>query len=103
MSGLPSGLQAVGVSDISLERATMQALADNPRVHADEIVAEARDGAVILRGTVGSVVQRAEAARTARAVPGVDKVDDELRVHVMGVDGRADADTEAAVLDALIA
>jgi len=80
----------------------MQALANNPRVHADEIAVQARDGAVALRGTVGSVVQRAEAARTARGVPGVGEVDDQLHVRVMGADGRADADTEAAVIDALI-
>jgi osmotically-inducible protein OsmY len=80
----------------------MQALANNPRVHADEIVVRARDGGVVLRGTVGSLVQRVEAARTARGVPGVGEVDDQLRVRVMGLDGRADADTEAAVLDALI-
>jgi osmotically-inducible protein OsmY len=92
-----------GVSDLPLERAIMQALADNPRVHADEIVAEAHDGAVVLRGTVGSAVQRLEAARTAHAVPGVDKVDDQLHVRLMGIDGRTDADTEAAVLDALVA
>lgn len=82
----------------------MQALADNPRVHPDEIaVAADEHGDVLLRGTVGSVVQRAEATRTARAVPGVRDVDDQLRVRLMGLDRRADADTEAAVLDALIA
>jgi osmotically-inducible protein OsmY len=91
------------VSDQSLERTIMQALAENPRVHADEIAVEARNGDVLLRGTVGSVVQRAEAARTTRRVPGVRAVDDQLRVRLLGIDGRTDADTEAAVLAALIA
>ena len=91
------------MSDLPLERAIMQALADNPRVHPDEIVVQAHDGAVVLRGTVGSPVQRVEAARTARGVPGVDTLDDQLRVRLMGFEGSADADTEAAVLDALIA
>ena len=81
----------------------MQALADNPRVHPDEIAVQADDyGDVVLRGTVGTLVQRAEAARTTRHVPGVHDVDDQLRVRVMGIDGQADADTEAAILDALI-
>ena len=81
----------------------MQALADNPRVHADEIAVEADEyGDIVLRGTVGSIVQRTEAARTVRRLPGVRDVDDQLRVHLMGIDGQADADTEAAVLDALI-
>jgi osmotically-inducible protein OsmY len=97
------GRQVVSMSDLSVERSIMQALADNPRVHPDEIVVQVHDGAVVLRGSVGSPVQRVEAARTARAVPGVDALDDQLRVRLMGVDGRADADTEAAVLDALVA
>src|SRR5262245_43299703 len=93
-----------GMSDQTLERAIMQALADNPRVHPDEIAVLAGEhGDVMLRGTVGSIVQRAEATRTARAVPGVSEVDDQLRVRLMGIDRRVDADTEAAVLDALIA
>ena len=81
----------------------MQALADNPRVHPDEIAVQADDyGDVVLRGTVGTLIQRTEAARTTRHVPGVHDVDDQLRVRVMGFDGQADADTEAAILDALI-
>ena len=87
----------------TLQRAVMEALADNPIVHADEIAVQVLDGAgdIVLRGTVGSLVQRAEAVRAAGAVPGVRHVEDGLRVHVMGIDGRTDADTEAAVLDAL--
>jgi len=95
------------VSDTTttLQRAVMEALADNPIVHADEVAVEVLDdaGDIVLRGTVGSLVQRAEAMRAAGAVPGVRHVEDGLRVHVMGIDGRTDADTGAAVLDALIA
>ena len=90
------------MSDHSLENAVMQALADNRRVHADEIAVQAIDGAVILRGTVGSLVQQAEAARTARRVLGVQRVEDQLQVRPMGPERRADADTKAAVLAALI-
>jgi osmotically-inducible protein OsmY len=90
------------MSDSTLERAVMDALADNRRVHADEIAVQAIDGAVILRGTVGSLAQDVEAARTARRVLGVRTVDDRLRVRPMGIDGRQDADAEAAVLAALI-
>ena len=61
------------------------------------------EGDIVLRGTVGTLLQRAEAVRVAGTVPGVRHVEDGLRVHVMGVDGRTDADTAAAVLDALIA
>jgi osmotically-inducible protein OsmY len=91
------------MSDLSLQRAIMHALSQNPYVHADEISLDVKDGYVILRGTVGSPIQHAEAARTTRRIEGVVQVDDQLRVRPMGIDGRADADTEAAVLDALIA
>lgn len=89
----------------ALHRAVMAALAGNPRVHADEIVVEVLDdrGDIALRGTVGGLVQQVEAIRTATDVPGVRHVDDGLEVRLMGIDGRADADTEAAVLDALAA
>jgi osmotically-inducible protein OsmY len=91
------------VSDRPLQAAIMQALADNPLVHPDEIAVEANEyGDVVLRGTVGTAVQRAEVARTTRRVPGVHDVDDQLRVRLMGIDGRTDADTQAAVLAALI-
>jgi osmotically-inducible protein OsmY len=80
----------------------MAALADNHLVHADEIAVEALGDDVILRGTVGSPAQHAEAVRTARRVPGVHSVDERLRVRPLGIDGRADADTEAAVIAALI-
>jgi len=91
------------VSDHPLEAAVMQALAENPLVHADEIAVQVIGGDVVLRGTVGTRVQQAEAVRTARNVPGAWTVDDQLRVRPLGIDGRADADTEAAVLAARIA
>jgi osmotically-inducible protein OsmY len=90
------------MSDHTLENAVMQALAQNRRVQPDEIAVQAIDGTVILRGTVGSLLQQVEAARTARHVLGVQRVEDQLRVRPMGPDGRADADTQAAVLAALI-
>src|SRR3954463_7050337 len=90
------------MSDHSLERAVMAALADNQLVHADEIAVEALGDYVILRGTVGSPVQRIEAIRTAGQVPGVRSADELLQPRPLGIDGRADADTEAAVIAALI-
>jgi len=90
------------MSNRQLEQAVMAALADDRLVHADEIAVEAIGDWVILRGTVGSPIQQAEAMRTARAVAGVQRVDDMLHVHPLSYDGRIDADTEAAVLAALI-
>jgi osmotically-inducible protein OsmY len=91
------------VSDHPLQGAIMQALADSSFVHPDEIAVQTDEyGDVVLRGTVGTLAQRAEAVRTTRDVPGVRDVDDQLRVRLMGIDGRTDADTQAAVLAALI-
>ena len=93
------------MSHSNLHHDVMEALADNPLVHADEIAVQALDdrGDIVLRGSVGSIVQQAEAMRTAKRVPGVRHVEDGLQVRLMGIDGQADADTEAAVLDALAA
>jgi osmotically-inducible protein OsmY len=46
------------MSDTTLQRAVMKALADNPHVHADEISVQVIDGSVVLHGVVGSPVQR---------------------------------------------
>jgi osmotically-inducible protein OsmY len=89
------------MTDLEIQRAIVAALDRNPHVHADEISVEVVDGDVTLRGTVGSLLQGHEAAGAASSVPGIRNVDNKLRVRLMGVDGRANADTEAAVLDAL--
>jgi osmotically-inducible protein OsmY len=99
MTSRVSGPRVAVMND--LEQNIMQALAGNPRVHPDEISVEAFGGDVILRGTVGSVVQREEAVRTTRHVTGVKSVTDSLRLGLLDASRRADADTEAAVLDAL--
>ncbi len=91
------------MSDPALQSRIMEALAASPVVHPDEISVEVRSGYAIMRGTVGTPLQRKEAERTARDVPGVKLVANELDVHLMGTGGRIDADTRAAVLDALIA
>ena len=68
-----------------------------------EIAVECRDdGDVVLRGSVVNLLQRAEAVRTARGVPGVRAVDDQMRTRPVGAGHRTAAETEAAVLDALI-
>jgi osmotically-inducible protein OsmY len=70
-----------------LKERVMQALADNPRVHADEIAVEVAEGDVVhLHGTVGSPLQEAEAFDTARDVLGVNDVYNDLDVQPMGVD-----------------
>ena len=91
------------MSDTTLQRDIMQALADSPHVHPDEVSAQVVGDDVILHGTVGSIVQRDEAGVAARAVPGVGSVENQLRVRLLDSERRADADTAAAVMDALTA
>jgi osmotically-inducible protein OsmY len=91
------------MTDSALELSIMETLGDSPVVHADEIAVQVTDGDAVLRGTVGSLIQRSEAVRVTAAVPGVRHVADELEVRLLGIDGRAEADTKAAVIDALVA
>ena len=91
------------MSDLALRGRIIEALADAPHVDVAEIAVECHDdGDVVLRGSVVNLLQRAEAVRTARGVPGVRAVDDQMRTRPLGADHRADAKIEAAVLDALI-
>jgi osmotically-inducible protein OsmY len=91
------------LSDLALRGRIIEALADAPHVAVAEIAVECHvDGDVVLRGSVVNLHQRAEAVRTARHVPGVRAVADQLRRRAVGAGHRADAEIEAAVLDALI-
>jgi osmotically-inducible protein OsmY len=91
------------LSDPALRGRIVEALADAPQVAVAEIAVECRDdGDVVLRGSVVNLLQRAEALRTARGVPGVRTVDDQMRTRPVGAEHRAAAEMEAAVLDALI-
>jgi osmotically-inducible protein OsmY len=89
------------MTDTDLQRTVLEALGDSPPVHVSEISVEVVNGEVTLRGTVGSPLQRLQAVRVTRAVPGVGAVEDRLEVKLMDFEGRADADTGAAVTDAL--
>jgi osmotically-inducible protein OsmY len=91
------------LADLALRSRIIEALAGAPQVDVAEIAVECHDdGDVVLRGSVVNLLQRAEAVRSARGVPGVRAVDDQMRTRPEGDDHRADAKTEAAVLDALI-
>ena len=90
--------------DRTLRPRIVTALAANPRVDDDEIAVECFDGGhVVLRGRAESPDKATQAVRTATGVPGVRTVDDQLSPRRRGVGHRADARTEAAVLNAFIA
>jgi osmotically-inducible protein OsmY len=91
------------LSDLALRGRIIEALDRAPHVDVAEIAVECRvEGGVVLRGSVVCPLQRAAAVRTANHVPGVRTVDDQLRTRRVGAEHRTAAETEAAVLDALI-
>jgi osmotically-inducible protein OsmY len=90
------------MSDDDLVRDVGDELAWEPTVDSGAIAVTAEDGAVTLRGTVGSFRQRREAKRAAERVFGVKSVHDELQVRILDRDRREDADVRGAVLQALM-
>jgi osmotically-inducible protein OsmY len=68
---------------------------------AREIAVFVRDGTVTLRGTVGSLGAKHAAARAAKRVAGVRRVDNQLDVRLLIEHRRDDADLRGDVLRAL--
>jgi osmotically-inducible protein OsmY len=90
------------MTDDELRRDVAAELLWDPTVDAGQIAVSADDGIVTLRGTVGSLRQKREAARAARRVYGVTGVRDELQVRILSSDRRGDADLRADVRQALV-
>ena len=63
-----------------IRRKIKEAFHRNAQIEADGITVEANGGEVILKGTVGSWIERDEAERTAWSAPGVIKVEDRIVV-----------------------
>jgi osmotically-inducible protein OsmY len=75
----------------------------DPRIaHPAEIAVSVLEGSVTLRGTVGSFSQRRAAVSSARVVPGVRDVYDELRVRLLNDNRREDAEIRGAALQRLM-
>jgi osmotically-inducible protein OsmY len=77
-------------------------LSQDPRLPAPaEVAVSASDGAVVLRGTVGSFSQRRAAVSDARKVPGVYDLDDQLQVRLLDGARRGDAEIRGIALQIL--
>lgn len=85
-----------------LARRVTNALLQDPRIDSTGIAVSADEGAVILRGTVGSFHQKREATKAARRVPGVASVSNRVDVEILTSDRREDADLRGDVLEALM-
>jgi len=73
----------------------------DPKVDSRAIAVAADDGAVTLRGTVGSFREKREAAKAAARVYGVTDVSDQLHVQLLNGSKRDDAGVRGDVLQAL--
>ena len=74
----------------------------DPKVDSREIAVSADDGAVTLRGTVGSFREKREAGKAAARVYGVTEISNELHVRMLDSSNRDDADLRGDVLQALM-
>ncbi len=73
-------VQQPKVSAYEVNQRIEEALKRSAATEADRISVEAKDGKVVLRGTVRSWAEREDAERAAWAAPGVSEVDDEIAV-----------------------
>jgi osmotically-inducible protein OsmY len=74
----------------------------DPKVDSQAIAVSADDGAVTLRGTVGSVREKREAGKAAARVYGVTEVSNELQVRMLDSSRRDDAELRGDVLQSLM-
>jgi osmotically-inducible protein OsmY len=89
-------------TDAAVEDQIRGLLSQDPRLPApDEVAISATDGAVVLRGTVGSFSQRRAAVSDARKVPGVYDLDDQLQVRLLNEARRSDAEIRGIALQIL--
>jgi osmotically-inducible protein OsmY len=91
------------LTNTSVEDAVTDSLGLDPRIpDATEIAVSADGGTVTLRGTVERFSQRRAAVQDANKVDGVDYVDDQLKVNLIGADRREDDEIRGVALQALI-
>jgi osmotically-inducible protein OsmY len=89
------------MSNAELESNVEDELLWDPRVDPAAIAVSAEDGAVTLRGTVGSFRERRDAKRAAKRVYGVKSVDDKMEVKILVGDRIDDAELRGSVLQML--
>lgn len=91
------------LTDATVDDEVRSALIADPRIpDPSQIAVSADNGALTLRGTVGSFSQRRAAVRDARDVEGVYDVRDELEVRMLNEARREDADIRGIALQILM-
>jgi osmotically-inducible protein OsmY len=90
------------MTDDDLQLDVAAELSWDPKVDSRAIAVSADDGAVTLRGTVGTFREKREAGKAAARVYGVTDVSNELHVQLLDGSRRDDADVRGDVLQALM-
>ena len=90
------------MSNDDLQRYVTDELYWDPKLDSAAIAVSAEDGAVTLRGTVGSFREKRDAEQDAMRVYGVKKVKNDLDVRILTKDRRADAELRGDVVQALM-
>jgi osmotically-inducible protein OsmY len=90
------------MTDTKLRDDVQDELRWDPRLDDDSIAVSTSDGAVTLRGTVGSFREKREATAAVKRVYGTKSIDNQLEVKLLIADRRADADLRGDVLQALV-
>lgn len=90
------------VTDDDLRRDVAAELSWDPQIDSAAIAVSAGGGAVTLRGTVASLLQKRAVGRAAARIRGVTSVLNELEVQITDRDLRDDADLRGDVLEALM-
>ena len=90
------------MTDEELARSVADQLYWDPKIDSQGVAVSAADGNVILRGTVGSFHQKAEATKAAERVRPVVAVRNQIDVQILTHERREDADLRGDVLEALM-
>ena len=88
-------------TDIRLKDDVLSELEWVPDVDQEQIKVAARDGVVTLSGKVVHYAEKAAAEKAAKAVYGCRAVANEIKVEMLGVARRSDADIAAAAVNSL--
>jgi osmotically-inducible protein OsmY len=90
------------MSNDDLQRYVTDELYWDPKVDSAAIAVSVNNGAVTLRGTVGSFREKQEAKHDAERIYGVKDVKNELDVRILNEHRRSDADLRGDVLQAMV-
>ena len=90
------------MTDDDLRRDVAAELYWDPRMDSAAIEVSAASGMITLRGTVASLWHKRAGGNAAARVRGVNRVANELRVHIPDRDRRGDEDLRGDVLEALM-